>query len=296
MRFTVARLAIVAALATAVPLAAAISPQLIAPEALWFDVGTTRVAALHDADFLLPNDGKTFGVDAGPDAVAKLLAANGAPTDMIRVSVNVLLVKVPGRVILLDAGTTDGHLLASLAAAGVAPGDVTDVLITHSHGDHTGGLVTAAGALAFPNAKVRMSAAEWTWLQAGSAAKLVAVITPQIVTFDPGTEVVPGITAVAERGHTPGHVAYELNSGRAKLLDIGDTAHSTIVSLMKPDWVMGFDSDPAVGKATRRAELARLAASHELIFAPHFPFPGIGTVATKGDGFVWVPAARNATK
>ncbi len=53
---------------------------------------------------------------------------------------------------------------------------------------------------------------------------------------------------------------------------------------------MGFDSDKTVGKASRRAELTRLAATHEMIFAPHFPYPGVGTVAAKGDGFVWVPA------
>ncbi|MGI4875918.1 MAG: MBL fold metallo-hydrolase [Janthinobacterium lividum] len=281
----------------AVPLAAAPMPQAVAPEARWLTVGTVRVAALHDTDFLIPNDGGTFGVDAGVPAVTAVLAAAGAPTDTVRVGVNALLVKLPGHVVLIDTGVgvPASQLMPSLAAAGVKPGDITDVLITHSHGDHVGGLVTPNGTQAFPNAKVRMSAAEWTFLQANAgAAKLLAAITPQVVTFTPGTMVVPGITAMSIAGHTPGHVAYEIVSGKARLLDIGDTAHSTIVSLAKPDWAMGFDSDKAVGKASRRAELTRLAASHEMIFAPHFPYPAVGTIVAKGDGFAWVPAAASS--
>ncbi len=281
----------------AVPLTAAPMPQTVAPEARWVAVGSVRVAALHDTDFLIPNDGGTFGTDAGVPAVAAVLAAAGAPTDTVRVSVNALLVKLPGHVVLIDSGLgiPASQLMPSLTAAGVKPGDVTDVLITHSHGDHVGGLMTTDGTQAFPNAKVRMSAAEWTFLQANTgAAKLVAAITPQVATFTPGTVVVPGITAMSIRGHTPGHVAYEIVSGKARLLDIGDTAHSTIVSLAKPDWAMGFDSDKAVGKVSRRAELTRLAASHEMIFAPHFPYPGVGTIAAKGDGFTWVPAAASS--
>lgn len=292
VKVAIVRAALIAAIAA--PLAAAPAPQPTAPEARWFTVGTVRVAALHDQDFLIPNDGMTFGVDAGPAAVTKLLAANNVPTDTIKVSVGGLLVKLPGHVVLIDTGygPATGQFMPSLAAAGVKPGDVTDVLITHSHGDHVGGLVTPDGASAFPHAKVRMTAAEWSFLQANpGAAKLAAAIAPQVVPFMPGTEVVPGITAVAINGHTPGHVGYELVSGKARLLDIGDTAHSTIVSLQRPDWIMGFDTDKAVGKASRRAELTRLAASHEMIYAPHFPFPGVGTVAAKGDGFVWVPAA-----
>ncbi len=286
---------LIAVLATtlAAPLAAAPAPLPVPPEARSFAVGTIRIAALHDADFAAPNDATTFGVDEGPAAVARVLAAAGAPTDTITLSVSVLLVQVPGHVVLIDTGLgfkANGQLIASLAAAHVAPKQVTDILITHSHGDHIGGLVAADGTLAFPAAKIRMAAAEWAFLQATpAAAKLVAVVAPQVVPFAPGAIVVPGITAVTVAGHTPGHTAYEIVSGRARLLDIGDSAHSSIVSLAKPDWSMAFDSDKAVGRASRRALLTRLSASHERIFSPHFPFPGVGTVAAKGDGFIWVP-------
>jgi glyoxylase-like metal-dependent hydrolase (beta-lactamase superfamily II) len=258
-----------------------------------FKLGALDLVALRDADFALPNDAKTFGVDAGSAAVAEVLRSANRPTDKITVSIDALLVKTHGRRVLIDTGLGNpsaSGLILSLKLAGVAPDQITDVLITHTHGDHVGGLVTADHKPAFPNAKVRMSAKEWAWMQSQAGAKTIsAVIAPQVETFEPGQVVAPGIRSVAIEGHTPGHVGYEIVSGRARLLDIGDTAHSSVVSLAKPDWIMGFDSDPAVAKASRRATLTRLAKSHELIFAPHFPFPGVGRVEAAGDGFVWRP-------
>ena len=99
----------------------------------------------------------------------------------------------------------------------------------------------------------------------------------------------PGIRSVALPGHTPGHVGYEVVSGKQRLLDIGDMAHSSVLSLKKPSWTMGFDSDSGLAKATRRATLTQLAKDQEWVFSPHFPFPGVGHIATEGDGFRWVP-------
>ena len=86
-----------------------------------------------------------------------------------------------------------------------------------------------------------------------------AVIAGQVEAFEPGAVIVPGITAVGIEGHTPGHSGYEIVSGKARLLAIGDTAHSSIVSLAKPDWTVQYDNDQAQGKAARRATLAALA-------------------------------------
>ena len=292
------RLMLLAAALTTIA-AAPPGPVASTPEARSFTLGSLKLTALHDADFAAPNDGKTFGVDAGPAAVAKLLSDAGQPSDHIAVSVNALLVPLTGRLILIDTGLgpkAHGGLAASLAKAGISPADVTDVLITHSHGDHVGGLATADGRPAFAKAIVRMSANEWAWMQTqpGSAA-LVKTIAPQVRTFEPGTVVAPGITAIAIDGHTPGHVGYEIVSGSARLLDIGDTAHSYIVSLQRPDWAMGFDNDKVIGKASRQATLARLAESGEMIFSPHFAYPGVGQIKVNRGGFVWVPAAVGPT-
>lgn len=264
---------------------AADAPQ---PEARAFKVGKLDLYALHDAQFTPPNDGKVFGVDASPAAVADVLKAAGAPTDVITLSVDALLVKDGKHVVLMDTGV-GGALQQSLALAGVKPEAVTDILITHAHGDHVGG-IAPGGTLAFPKATVHMSAVEWASVQGDAQqAALVKAIGTHIKTFTPGAEVVPGITSVAIKGHTPGHVGYEIRSGKDRLLDIGDTAHSSIVSLAKPQWLMGYDGDKQAGRDNRIAVLTKLSKSHELMFAPHFPYPGVGHVAADGDHFVWQP-------
>lgn len=258
------------------------------PEARPFKLGSFNLVALHDAQFVLPNDGKVFGLGVGPAAVTQVLQAAGAPTETITLSVDALLVKTGQQVVLIDTGV-GGALQGSLKLAHVKPESVTDILITHAHPDHIGGLVSK-GALAFPHAKIRMASAEWSWLQGQEQnADLVKVITPQVATFEPGAEVVPGITSVDLKGHTPGHSGYEIVSGNNRLLDFGDTAHSSIVSLAKPAWHISFDTDGDQGEQNRVDELAKLAKSQETIFAPHFPFPGVGKIEPQGDHYVWKP-------
>jgi glyoxylase-like metal-dependent hydrolase (beta-lactamase superfamily II) len=268
-------------------------PVATPPAAKAFKLGAYELIAVRDADFVPLNDGKTFGINVGPEAVAKALAAAGAPTDKITLGVDGLVVKSPGHVILIDTGlgpSVHGVLLQSLALAHIAPTDVTDVLISHSHGDHVGGLITADGKSAFPNAAIRMSTKEWAYMQSQSGlAAVTSAVAAQVKTFEPGAPILPGVTPVAIDGHTPGHMGYQIESEGHHLLDIGDTAHSSIISLAHPDWVIAFDGDPAVATASRKALLAKLANSQELIFAPHFPFPGVGKIETAGTGYGFKP-------
>ncbi len=280
----------------------AASPLLAGPApapaaATGFKLGTLRLFALRDMDNVVPNDASVFGTDAGVPAVTKALEQAHAPTDKITLSVDALLVQMPGHVVLLDTGLgpkLGGMLMTSLTQAHVTPDQVTDILITHSHGDHVGGLVTKDGTLAFQNATIRMSAPEWAAMQAKANKTLVDAIRPKVIPFTPGAEVVPGISSVPLPGHTPGHSGYEIRSGTERLLDIGDSAHSSIISLGHPGWAIAYDNDATQGRTSREALLARLAASHERIFAPHFPYPGVGFVEKNGpkdDGaYHWVPA------
>jgi len=283
-------------LTAAAGVAATTGPIAAPPAATKFKIGTLTAFALHDADFAAANDGSVFAVDGTTDDVAKVLKAAGAPPDAIALSVNVLLVKVKDHVVLVDTGLgpkAHGVLMQSLKKAGVSADEITDVLITHVHGDHVGGLATADGAPAFPKAKVRMSSAEWIFMQSQSdLAPLVKTISAQVQTFEPGTVVAPGITAVAIKGHTPGHMGYEIVNGDDRLLDIGDSAHSSIVSLVRPDWGMGFDSDRAVAKVSREKLLSDLSKSHERVFSPHFPYPGVGTVESEGIHYRWQPTLK----
>jgi glyoxylase-like metal-dependent hydrolase (beta-lactamase superfamily II) len=269
-----------------------------APPGAWrMRLGALDLTVLRDGGYVSPNDGGDFGSKAGPDAVARLLAEAGLPTDRITLAVDVLLVRTPGHLVLIDTGlgpADHGVLPRSLALAHVSPAEITDVLITHAHTDHVGGLVTADSRSAFPKAAIRLSAREWDWMRRQSETRrLAAIVAPQVRTFEPsGRPVLPGIIPIALYGHTPGHVGYQIVSRGNRLEDIGDTAHSSVVSLARPDWTGGIDVDPAAGAATRGHELARLTAGHELVFSPHFPFPGVGRIIAKGDGFAWKPVTR----
>ncbi|MGH6985270.1 MAG: MBL fold metallo-hydrolase [Caulobacteraceae bacterium] len=269
-------------------------PFAVPPGAAQMRLGALRVVALKDAGFASPNDGKDFGQDVGPATVAEVLKAAGLSTDHIDLAVDALALEAPdGRVILLDTGLGPrfhGALRESLKIAGIKPDQVSDILITHSHFDHIGGLFTAELKPAFPKARIWFSAKEWAFLKSSKrGAELAQAIAPQVRTFEPGTPVLPGITPIALYGHTPGHVGYEIVSRGARMIDVGDIVHSSFLSLAYPQWLFGFDEDPKAGRTTRLAELSRLAASHELLFAPHFPFPGIGWIVRSGSAYRWVP-------
>jgi len=272
-----------------------------------FTIGDLQAMALRDGTISLPNDNKVFGVGHTPAEVAGLLQAAKLPADHLELSLQPLLVKTADRVMLFDTGAggnmgaSAGKLAASMTAAGIAAATVTDVFISHSHGDHVGGLLNASGALAFPNATIHISAPEWAYLKGmtaeqaqgagvGQHAKLIAAITPKVSAFEPGADIIPGaVKAVDIKGHTPGHSGYMIRSQNKSLFYVGDTVHHFVVSTHKSEWPCGFDGDAATSEASRKAVLGAAAAKGQLIYAFHFPFPGLGKVKSKDAGFEWVP-------
>jgi glyoxylase-like metal-dependent hydrolase (beta-lactamase superfamily II) len=272
-----------------------------------FTVGSLSALALRDGALELPNDNEVFGVGRTPAEVGALLSAAGLPTDKLQLSIQQLLVKTADRVLLFDTGAgtnmgaSGGKLLASLAAAGIAPEGITDVFISHAHGDHVGGLVTPEGSLAFPNAAIYLTSPEWTFLKEMSAAtaasvaiarhpELVAAITPRVAAFAPGADIIPGVVKAVEiAGHTPGHSGYLITSGQSSLLYVGDAMHHFVVSVQKPEWVVKFDTDSSAAAASRSALLAQSAASGQRIHAVHFPFPGLGKIERRSGELVWAP-------
>lgn len=282
--------------------ATAAAPQTAAataanPDVFRFRIGALDAVALKDGDIDVANDGKTFAVGQSGADVSALLAAAGLPTDTLHLSIQPLLVRSGARILLFDTGAgavswaRAGRLPASLRAAGVEPSQVTDIFLSHQHQDHTGGLLARDGTLAFANAAIHLSAAEWESLKKDKdAAALVSAMTPKVATFLPGAAVVPGVVAaVAVSGHTPGHSAYEIQSDNERLLYIGDAAHHHVISVQRPDWTVQYDQDAATAQASRRALLQRSAAGNLRIYSVHFPFPGLGHFKAQGDGFVWLP-------
>lgn len=299
----------------AAPAAAAPAPAPVAETApppppansSTFMIGQLSAAALRDGRLEFPNDNKIFGVGHTPDDVSALLSAAGQPTDKIHLDLDPLLVKGADRVMLFDTGAgsnfgpTAGQLPQSLQEAGVDAQSVTDIFISHVHGDHIGGLLNPEGALTFPNARIHISRPEWKFFSGLGAERaagmgvqnfdaVVKAMKPKVDAFTPGAELVPGVVKAVEiKGHTPGHSGYQISSGGDSLLYIGDAMHSSIISVQKPDWPMGFDSDQKTGAASRVSLLADLATRGQRVYAVHFPFPGLGRIEKRGEGYVWVP-------
>lgn len=307
-------LALTTLLATSLPTSAeaqdllAPTPALPAPgDAAAFKIGDLTALSLRDGELEFPNDNQVFGIGQTPGDVAALLEANDVRADKLRVDLHPLLVKTPDRVLLFDTGAgsnfgpTAGHLPYSLAEARVDREDVTDIFISHAHGDHVGGLVNGEGKPAFPNAVIHLSKPEWEYLTGmsvekaknngiGQHAALVAVMKPKVDAFTPGAELVPGVVeAVDVKGHTPGHSAYRIKSGQDSLLYVGDTVHHHVISVQKAEWPNGFDGDTKTAAASRVALIAESAKRGERIFAVHFPFPGVGKFVERGEGYAWAP-------
>lgn len=272
-------------------------------------VGEVRVTALTDGTVAL--DAQALLKGATPQAIDRLLARNfeGNP---IEVSINAFLIELPGHRVLVDTGVGQlfgpgkgGRLLDSLAAQGVRPQDVTEVLLTHAHSDHAGGLVKD-GQRVFPNAVVYVGKPDVDFFFDESNQKKTGydqhyfdiarltlkpyVDAGKLRTFAGTQQVLPGITATVHPGHTPGAAFYRLDSAGESITFVGDLAHVVAVQLSEPGVTIAYDEDPAQAAAVRRAQFAAFAAGRTLIGAPHLPFPGIGHVrAAAGGGYDWVP-------
>ena len=215
--------------------------------------------------------------------------------------------------VLIDTGMgqhtpTTGRLAPNLAALGVAPGDVDTVVLTHGHPDHLGGNVDAKGRLAFPNARFVMWRSEWEhWttplehvpddrvLQFMHAFALPQLLplAERIETIEQEADIVPGVRALAAAGHTPGHMALEINSGGDTLLVVSD-AFAHAITVEHPEWNMVHDMLPDQTVATRHRLLRRAADEHALVAAFHLPFPGLGHIVAGDRGWRWRPVTTPA--
>jgi len=287
-----------------------------APSFYRYKVGDAQVNAISDGVNTFPL-GDTFVLNAKKDQVNAALEKAFLPKDKISIHFAPLVINTGGKLVVVDTGNGPGAFASSkgnvgqfasnMAAAGLDPKAVDMVVISHFHGDHINGLLTADNMPAFPNAEVLVPAAEWKyWMDDGEMSRATserlqggfknarrvfdAGLKKKVTPYETGKDVAPGLLAVASLGHTPGHTSFILSSGSDKVFIQSDVTNLPSLFVTNPGWHLMFDQDPAMAEATRRKIYDMLVAEKMRVQGFHYPFPANGFVEKDGNGYRLVPA------
>lgn len=299
------------------PLGAQSAPNFGAPSVV--QVGF-RKQKLGDFEVIALNDGVTrrplaaeFVRNAPLGEVQELLKSQNLPTEYLDVPYTAFLVIAGKRKVLLDTGFSDnggpttGRLVANLNAAGYKVEDIDTVILSHFHGDHILGVRNKAGQLVYPNAKIMVPSVEHAfWMDdarmaaAPDAMKgafqtvrrmLGGLNDSQMVKFEAGTEIVPGIKSVAAYGHTPGHTLFMVESKGEKFAYVADITNVPQLFARNPDWAVQFDMNAEEARVARRKVFDMIVNDKVMAGGFHFPFPAFGRVEKLGNGFEFKPVA-----
>lgn len=275
-------------------------------------VGDIEVLVISDG--VLPITATTLATNAEPAALSSWLHDMFLPPDVLDWPLNVVVVRSGDRTILVDAGLgvefpdfpRAGQTVARLEAAGIDLASVTDVVLTHLHMDHVGGLLTdGVKSRLRQDLQIHVAAREAEFWEApdfsrtcmpqpvpavlrATASRFLTEYRSSLRTFESEYEVAPGVLVSRTGGHTPGHSVVRLASGGDQMTFAGDAVFAP--GFDNPGWHNGFEHDPDEAVRVRVALLTELAATGESLVATHLPFPSVCNVATKGDVFRCVPA------
>ena len=284
----------------------------LVPSRYALQVGDIEVLVISDG--VLPITAETMATNADSADLAGWLDDMFLPPDVLDWPLNVAVVRSGDQTILIDAGLgvefpdfpRAGQLALRLEAAGIDPASVTDVVLTHLHMDHVGGLLAdGLRRQLSPDLRVHVASAEAEFWESpdfsrtdmpaavpdalrSAASQFLDEYRGQLRPFETEYEVAPGVLVCRTGGHTPGHSMVRLASGGDRLTFAGDAVFQ--LGFDNPEWHNGFEHDPEEAARVRIRLLQELAASGESLVATHLPFPSVCHVAVAGDAFRCVPA------
>lgn len=290
-----------------------------APSFYRYNVGDIQVTVVSDGRNTFPLE-DSFIANAKKDEVNAALEKAFLPRDIFTIYFAPLVIDTGGKLVVIDTGNgpiakvnskgASGLFAENMAAAGFDPKAVDMVVISHFHGDHVNGLLTADGTPAFPNAEVLVPATEWKfWMDDGEMSRAPAgrmqglfknnrnvfdaVLKRKVTPYEWGKEVAPGLLAVDTIGHTPGHTSYVLSSGSGKVYIQSDVTNNPNPFATHPGWHGSFDQDADMAEKTRRRVYDMVVAERLQVQGFHYPFPGLGNVEKDGSGYQVIPAPWN---
>lgn len=283
-----------------------------------YKVGSYEITVATDgkSTFKLPD---TFVINVQKDAVNGALAAAHMDKDMMTIPYSPIAVNTGSKLIVVDTGTgeanfektkgSSGQFHGNLKASGIDRNNVDMVVISHFHGDHINGLLTADNKLAFPNAEVLVPATEWKYFMDdgemgkqttermkgvfANARRVFDALKRKVTPYEAGKEIAPGINAVATPGHTPGHTSLIVSSGNSSVYVQADVTNHPALFVRNPGWHAFFDQDAAMAEATRRKVYDMLVTEKMMVQGFHYPFPSVAYIEKAGTGYREIPVPWN---
>ena len=284
------------------------------PTVYRFKLGGFEAAAILDSKSVRQPLYPAYGANASADEVQALALANHIDPVRYEHPNTPTLVNTGKELVLFDTGNgalpreyealksrlPPGNLAARLSLLGHKPEDIDVVVLTHGHPDHIGGLVEG-GKPVYPNARYVFGAAEYDFWKRNEGVREARVFNQKLfmticepladrATFiKPGDEVVSGIHAVDASGHSPGLMAFHIESEGKRFMVTADTVTQYVMAVQKPEWHFEMDDDKDKAVATRNRILDMLATDRLFFASFHFPFPGVGWIDKTSSGYRWVP-------
>jgi glyoxylase-like metal-dependent hydrolase (beta-lactamase superfamily II) len=277
-----------------------------------FQFGENEIVVLSDGSTVFPSAFLMVGVDEKQRVQA--CEKWGLNPEAVDSNTNCIYINGASGSILFDTGAGPtmpccGTLPESINAAGINPASIEKVIHTHLHLDHLGWNVTDAGAPMFPNAEYCVGATEYAfwsdektheslerselWNLPEFEPAMSAVVRSNVLALEDRLRVIPddgepapGVRGVPAFGHTPGHLAFEVDLGRETLFVTGDLVLSPF-HLDRGDWYPAVDLDPQTAIQSRNRVFDRAAERGALVSGYHLPFPGLGRVSNTDTGWEW---------
>lgn len=278
------------------------------------NIGTIETIIISDGHLLVNPVQAEFAQNVDSTEVAEVLEEHLVSISQIDLGMNILLLKNKEKLILIDVGagnvfnSENGRLVENLQYAGISVDEITDIVLTHAHPDHIGGLTDRKENLTFPNAKVYLAQEEYNfWMHSKPdfskstmtdkahiqmlvdvAQANIQAVSDNLYLFRKEEILLGCLQMLPAPGHTPGHTVIRIFSEDKELYHIADVVHSEIISFEYPEWIYNSDTNYQESIETRKKILAQLVKDKALFFAYHLPWPGLGYVKTQSNGYKWV--------
>ena len=266
-----------------------------------------------DIEVFILKDGETeFGVETfsgtNQSEINELLKVNHRKS--IETNFNAFLIKSGGKNILIDAGAgtlfgpVAGNLSKALAEIGVINDDISNIIATHLHPDHIGGMISETGEQVFKNAALTLTQDEYSFWNKEENFKsnpedqnlplsVLAAYSENLNLTSGNADLGLGLSAIDLPGHTAGHIGIMISSGSNQMAIVGDIIHAQYLQINNPEIGVVFDQDVDQARQSRKRILDLLASEKTMFSGGHLLSPAIGYVESNGLNYSWVQAGKD---